>query len=73
MRRSVLLAVIAFIALSNAGCFLPIYSSNPTERMSDLLLTSEGYRQMKGEWKRFWLMDQPSALTFDRLYGGIEP
>ena len=72
MRRLVSLAAAALVFLSTSGCFLPIYPSNPVERMDALLVVSEGYRQIKDEWKRFWFVDQPSHLTFDRIHGGIE-
>jgi hypothetical protein len=73
MWRSLLLAALAALFLGSAGCFLPIYPSEPNERMQVLLNNSENYRQLKGEWLRFWLVDQPSHLTFDRTNGGIEP
>jgi hypothetical protein len=72
MRRIVLLAVAAVGFLANAGCFLPIYPSQPNERMEALLVNSENYRQIQSEWKRFWFIDQPSHMTFDRIHGGIE-
>ena len=72
MRRLIGLAAAALLFLGNAGCFLPIYPSDPVERMDALLVVSEGYRQIKDEWKRFWFVDQPSHLTFDRIHGGIQ-
>jgi hypothetical protein len=71
MRRCVL-ATLALVGLGSAGCFLPIYPSHTTERMDALLVVSENYRQIKDEWKRFWFVDQPSHMTFDRIHGGIE-
>jgi hypothetical protein len=72
MRRIVCLGALALLLLTGTGCFLPIYPSNPTERMDVLLVNSENYRQIQGEWKRFWFTDQPSHMTFDRIHGGIE-
>jgi hypothetical protein len=28
---------------------------------------------MQREWERFWMLDQPSHLTPDRVHGGIGP
>jgi hypothetical protein len=40
----------------------------------DLLLNhSEDLRQMNGEWRRFWMNDQPSHMIYPRLNGGIIP
>lgn len=72
MRRILMLGAAAMIFLANAGCFIPIYPSQPNERMEALLVNSENYRQIKAEWARFWFTDQPSHLTFDRIHGGIE-
>lgn len=72
MKRSLLFAALAAFFLGSVGCFIPIYPSHPTERMEALLVTSEGYRQMKDEWKRFWFIDQPSHLTFDMVHGGLQ-
>jgi hypothetical protein len=38
-----------------------------------MLNQSEDLRQMKKEWFRFWMVDQPSHLTPDRVHGGIGP
>ena len=72
MRRCVLLAALATLFLGSTGCFLPIYPSDPIQRMDALLVNSENYRQIQSEWRRFWFVDQPSHLTFDRIHGGIE-
>jgi hypothetical protein len=72
MKRILMLGATAMLFLANVGCFIPIYPSQPNERMEALLVNSENYRQIKGEWARFWFTDQPSHLTFDRIHGGIE-
>ena len=72
MRRSLFLAALGGLFLANAGCFIPIYPSDPTRRMEALLNNSEDLRQIEGEWSRFWFTDQPSHLTNDRIHGGIE-
>jgi hypothetical protein len=71
MRRSCLLAA-ALLLVGNVGCFIPRYPSDPNERMEALLVDSENIRQIRDEWKRFWFIDQPSHMTFDRIHGGIE-
>jgi hypothetical protein len=70
MRRLLLLAASAAI-LANAGCFLNRYSSDPVERMQQLMYESENLRQIQGEVERFWMNDQPSHLTPDRTHGGV--
>ncbi len=72
MRRRIILALFAIGVLEVAGC-LPVnqYCSDPNVRMSQLLNQSEDLRQMQGEFRRFWLNDQPSHLTPERLHGGI--
>jgi hypothetical protein len=71
MRRVLMLLVLASV-LTNTGCFLNIYSSNPNRRIVELLNTSEDLRQIEAEWERIWFTDQPSHLTYDRVHGGIQ-
>jgi len=72
MVRKLILGLIAAIAVAmNSGCLLNQYSSNPDERMQQLLYQSEDLRQIKNEWRRFWFNDQPSHLTPERIHGGI--
>lgn len=72
MRRLLLLAVAAALALGNTGCLLNIYSSDPNRRMRELLNTSEDLRQIEYEWERIWFTDQPSHMTPERVHGGIQ-
>jgi hypothetical protein len=72
MRRSLLLTAVATVILSNAGCFINIYSSDPNRRMHELLNTSEDLRQIEYEWERIWFTDEPSHLTPERVHGGIQ-
>jgi hypothetical protein len=67
------MAAVAGLAFSNVGCFLNQYPSDKNDRMDVLLVQSENLRQIQGEWRRFWLNDQPSHLTPDRVDGGIAP
>jgi hypothetical protein len=71
--RWLLLAVVAGLALGNSGCFLNQYPADPNERLEVLLNQSEDLRQIQGEWRRFWMNDQPSHLTYQRVDGGIGP
>jgi len=73
MRRILVFAFIAVLSLGNCGCLINIWSPDPNERMAQLLNTSEGLRQIKDEWNRFWFLDQPSHLTPIRVHGGIGP
>ena len=72
MRRSMLLTAAAGLFFACTGCFLPIYSSDPTLRMETLLNQSEDLRQIQYEWARFWFTDQPSHMTYDRIHGGLQ-
>ena len=72
MGRKIILGLFAASALApNSGCVFNQYSSNPDERMQQLLYQSEDLRQIKNEWRRFWFNDQPSHLTPERIHGGI--
>jgi hypothetical protein len=72
MRRLLLVLAVAGFALTNAGCFVNEYSSNPNRRMRQLLNQSEDLRQIEDEWERFWMINHPSHLTYDRIDGSIE-
>lgn len=70
--RKLLLGLFAALALAaNSGCLLNQYSSDPNIRMQQLLYQSEDLRQIQSEWRRFWMNDQPSHLTPERVHGGI--
>jgi hypothetical protein len=72
MVRKLILGLIAVVGLAaNSGCILNQYSSNPNERMQQLLYQSEDLRQINNEWRRFWFNDQPSHLTPERIHGGV--
>ncbi len=72
MRRVLLLAAVAILGLSNTGCLLNIYSSDPNRRIQELLNTSEDLRQIEYEWERIWFTDQPSHMNPQRIHGGIQ-
>jgi len=73
MRRLLFLVAALGLAATNTGCLLNQYSSDPNERMQQMLNQSEDLRQVRKEWNRFWMNDQPSHLTPDRVHGGIGP
>ena len=73
MRRLLLLAAVCGFTALNTGCILNMYSPDPNERMQQMLNQSEDMRQMRKEWFRFWMVDQPSHLTPDRVHGGVGP
>ena len=73
MRRLYLLAASACLALTNTGCFINMWSSDPNTRLHEELNVSEDLRQAQKEWERFWMIDQPSHLTPTRVHGGIMP
>ena len=72
MRRLLLLSALATLALSNSGCLLNIYSSDPNRRMMELINNSEDLRQIEYEWERIWFVDEPSHMTPERVHGGIQ-
>src|SRR5260370_39674266 len=72
MRCVLLLSALATLALSNTGCLLNIYSSDPSLRMHGLINTSEAMRQIEYEWARIWFVDEPSPMTPERVHGGIQ-
>ena len=73
MRRLLLLIAVSGFLLSQTGCFINIYSSDPNRRVIELLNQSEDLRQIEYEWERIWFTDQPSHLTPQRVHGGLAP
>jgi hypothetical protein len=73
MRRLLLLVVASGLVLSQTGCFINIYSSDPNRRILELLHQSEDLRQIEYEWERIWFTDMPSHLTPERVDGGVMP
>jgi len=72
VKRFLMLAVVAAMAVANTGCLINQYSSDPNVRMSQLLNQSEDLRQIEYESRRFWFNDHPSNLTPDRISGAIQ-
>ncbi len=75
MKRALLLSLFALAAtLPSSGCFfMNRYDSDPNYRMRQMLNESEDLRQAQEEMHRFWMNQQPSALSYDRLNGAIGP
>jgi hypothetical protein len=73
MRRLCLLVVFLVLSLGNTGCFINMWSSDPNDRLKEELIVSENLRQAKNEWRRFWLLDEPSHMTPSSLHGGVMP
>ena len=71
MKRLLLLAAVSTLLVTNVGCFINAYSSDPDLRMKELINQSENLRQIQYEWERIWFVDQPSHLTPERVHGGI--
>jgi Mg-chelatase subunit ChlI len=73
MRQLFPLLLGLLLPLGSTGCLLNQYPSDPNQRMDVLLNQSEDLRQIGNEWRRFWMNDQPSHLTPERVHGGIGP
>ncbi len=71
MRRVLFLAIVAATGALNAGCMLNAYPSTPDQRVRVLMNQSENLRQVEYEMERFWMVDQPSHLTPERVDGGV--
>jgi len=72
MRRLVIALAAGGMLLGSSGCFINEYSSNPNRRVVELLNQSEDLRQISDEWERFWFLDHPSHMSYDRVEGGLE-
>lgn len=74
-RKLLLFLGVALVAcLPNTGCFfLNAYDSDPNERTTQLLNQSENLRQAKQEVNRFWMINQASTLSYERLNGYVGP
>jgi hypothetical protein len=73
MRRLLLLVAVSGLILSQTGCLMNVYSSDPNRRVLQLLNQSEDLRQVEYEWERIWMIDMPSHLTPERVHGGVMP
>ena len=62
MRRLLVAALLAISLSSSVGCFFAAYDADPAVRARQLIYTSEELRQLREEWHRFWLLDQPNHM-----------
>lgn len=70
--RKLVLAGLLFAATGiQAGCVLPIYSSERGERTRQLIYTSENLRHIPRIWDRIWFLDIPDLATPYRTHGGV--
>jgi hypothetical protein len=74
-RKYLLFAALAIIAsLPSGGCaYLNAYDSDPNKRTQQLLVQSENLRQLHEEQSRFWFVNTPSTMSYERLSGYIGP
>ncbi len=70
-KQWLLSAIAACTIASSTGCFLPIYSADPTRRGQQLFYQSENLRALLDEWERIWFLDQPTHLSPHSTHGGI--
>jgi hypothetical protein len=66
MRRWLLL-LLAGLGLSNTGCLIHCYSSDPSRRCRELLSQPDELRKIQDEWERYWFTDHPAHLTAKRV------
>jgi hypothetical protein len=71
MRRLLIGALFGLALTINVGCFIPIYSGDPSVRTKELIFTSENFRAILDEWERIWFLDMPDHMTPRRVHGGI--
>jgi hypothetical protein len=71
MRRLLFAALLGLVSITNAGCFIPIYSGDPAIRTRELIFTSENMRAILDEWERIWFLDMPDHMTPRRVHGGV--
>ena len=71
MRRLIGAALLAVTLATSTGCFLPIYSGDPSRRTEQLIYTSEDLRQFMDQWERIWFIDQPDHMSPHRVHGGV--
>lgn len=71
MRRILYGVLLCTLLSTSVGCFLPIYSADPSRRTRQLIFTSEDMRQLLNQWERIWFLDQPSHMSPERVHGGV--
>jgi hypothetical protein len=71
MRTVLTSGLLISAVVANAGCVVPIYSSNPDYRARELINTSENLRHIPEIWERTWFLDMPDFATPYRTHGGV--
>src|SRR5262245_9814172 len=71
MRRVIFALLFSALLSSSGGCFIPIYSGDPSRRTQELIFTSENLRDLLDLWERVWFLDQPDHLSPIRVHGGV--
>ena len=71
MRRILFTLLLGAMLSSSVGCFLPIYSGDPTLRAQQLIFTSEDLRAFVDVWERVWFREMPDHMTPQRVHGGV--
>lgn len=71
MRKFLLAVILGMLVFQSTGCFIPMYDADPVRRTQQMLNTSEGFRLMRDDWERFWMLDQPDHNTPYRTHGGM--
>lgn len=71
MRRFLICTLLLALTFVNAGCIVPIYSSQPDRRARQMIYESENLRHIPDIWERIWALEMPDLATPYRTYGGI--
>ena len=71
MRKLMMAVLLGLLLGGTTGCLPPAYSGDPSTRVEELLYTSENFRNLSDEWRRFWFLDQPDHMSPLRTHGGI--
>jgi hypothetical protein len=69
--RKLLFSLAGVAAVTQVGCFVPIYSSSPDIRAREMVYNSEDLRQIPEIWERIWGLDMPSLMVPYRVHGGV--
>ncbi len=73
MKRKCFAVLMLITGFMSTGCMVNRYDSDPNVRANQLLNESEDLRQAREEIHRFWMNNQPSTLSYDRVSGAIGP
>lgn len=71
MRKLVCIMLLALIAGTQVGCFVPIWSAQKDRRARQLIYQSESFRHIPEIWERIWGLDMPNLATPYRTHGGV--